>query len=204
MMININRLRDIDLNHPSSWPPAFTIVIAFVIGATFLYTGWYFVLKPQLDTLGTYQDYEQQLRDAFLEVSSTVGQLPAYKKQIMELDQQWKSVSAQLPDEAKIDALLEEISELGQSHGLEFIKFDPQEERDQVFLVVTPIYIELRGSFHELAQFLGDLARIGRIVTVSDLVITADINNSSDVYRVAPLNATATILVYRYLSREQK
>ena len=96
--------------------------------------------------------------------------------------------------------ILEEISKLGISHGLEFLKFDPQdEEQIQIFLVVMPIQIELRGSFHQLAQFLGDLARIGRIVTVSDLMITTDSNDFSDAKRNAALNATAKILVYRYL-----
>ena len=52
--------------------------------------------------------------------------------------------------------------------------FDPQEQELGDFYSTLPILMEVKGNYHQLANFISDLAQMPRIVTVGDLEITAD------------------------------
>ena len=55
-----------------------------------------------------------------------------------------------------------------------YVVFDPQQQEVGDFYSTLPILMEVKGGYHELANFISDLAQMPRIVTVEDLEITAD------------------------------
>ncbi|MEK7207020.1 MAG: type 4a pilus biogenesis protein PilO, partial [Pseudomonadota bacterium] len=59
-----------------------------------------------------------------------------------------------------------------------------------------PISIVVRGSYHELAQFVSDVAALPRIVTFGDISISSDGKSSGS---GSKLSMSATAKTYRYL-----
>jgi type IV pilus assembly protein PilO len=54
-----------------------------------------------------------------------------------------------------------------------------------------PISVEVRGTYHELAQFVSDVAALPRIVTFGDISISAGKDNK--------LTMSAKAKTYRYM-----
>jgi type IV pilus assembly protein PilO len=75
------------------------------------------------------------------------------------------------------------------------VLFKPEKEKPLDFYAELPVSIKVTGSYHELAEFVSDVAALPRIVTVGNLSITAD--------KGGRLSMTATAKTYRYLEAEE-
>ena len=120
--------------------------------------------------------------------------LPAYQKQMSEIEDMLAIHVRQLPDSTEVPSLLVDITEGGTRRGLNFLVFDPQQEELGDFYAILPIRMEVAGSYHQLAGFISDLAQMPRIVTVGDMAITAD--------EAGLLTISVILKTYRYLSEE--
>ena len=77
----------------------------------------------------------------------------------------------QLPTRSEIPGLLEDISKIGISSGLEFKLIKPLPEERHDFYSELPIKIIVSGSYHQLADFVSQVSALGRIVNLSDFTI---------------------------------
>ena len=170
----LDRVRQIDLNDPASWPAWFSLIVALVVASAVLYGGWHFVIKDQIRTFERLVQQEAELKNTFSIKKGMVVNLPAYQKQMGEIEELLSELVAQLPDSSEVPRLLVDITEAGKQHGLEFLVFDPLEEIQSEFYELLPIRVEVSGTYHQLAGFISHLSALPRIVTVGDMSITAD------------------------------
>ena len=105
----------------------------------------------------------------------------------------------QLPGQTEIPSLLVDISQTGVASGLEEELFQPVGEQPKDFYAEKPISIRLRGSYHELGQFVSGIAALPRIVTLHDIDIQPA---SKDPGAELVLNVTAK--TYRYLEDDEE
>ena len=63
------------------------------------------------------------------------------------------------------------------------------------FYAELPVSIKVTGSYHELGQFVSDVAALPRIVTVDSIDISSDKNGK--------LSMAAIARTYRYLEAEE-
>ena len=119
--------------------------------------------------------------------------LPAYKQQMEDMRRTFGSLLRQLPNTTEIPDLLVDISQAGLGRGLEFVLFRPGEgaAQEDFYAGELPISLEIRGSYHELAQFVSDVASLPRIVTFGDINI--------GIAKGKMLSMTVKARTYRYL-----
>jgi type IV pilus assembly protein PilO len=86
------------------------------------------------------------------------------KKRLEELKQQ-------LPEEREISGLLKEVSDLGIKSGLQISLWKPEQKKTHSSGIVyeIPVKVELTGSYHSLGYFFSSLAKLNRIVNLSDI-----------------------------------
>ena len=141
-------------------------------------------------------DYERaqelELRRTFTIKKGMVVNLPAYQAQMIQIKNMLAELVRQLPDSSEVPSLLIDITEAGGRRGLEFVVFDPQEQELGDFYSTLPILMEVKGNYHQLANFISDLAQMPRIVTVGDLEITADEDGG--------LTSSLVLQTYSYLA----
>ncbi|MEJ3587806.1 type 4a pilus biogenesis protein PilO [Pseudomonas bubulae] len=108
-----------------------------------------------------------------------VANLDAYVMQVHRLEAGFSALLKQLPAQAQVPELLDEISRLGLSNGLlvEHIQWLP--EVLQTFYAELPLQMTLVGGYHELGLFVSAMASLPRIVTLHDLSL-APSNGTSD------------------------
>ncbi|MDO8595116.1 MAG: type 4a pilus biogenesis protein PilO, partial [Sulfuricaulis sp.] len=121
--------------------------------------------------------------------------LPAYKQQMEDMRRTFGSLLRQLPNTTEVPDLLVDITQAGLGRGLEFVLFRPEKESPKDFYAELPISIEIRGSYHDLAQFISDVSALPRIVTVGDISVSV----VGGVVKGDMLNMSARARTYRYL-----
>jgi len=188
----LDDLRAVDMNQPAEWPPWFVVVVSLLACLALLYGGWQFLIRDQRLSLDYERAQELELRQTFTVKKGMVVNLPAYQAQMIQIKEMLAELVRQLPDSSEVPSLLIDITEAGGRRGLEFVVFDPQEQELGDFYSTLPILMEVKGNYHQLANFISDLAQMPRIVTVGDLEITADEDGG--------LTSSLVLKTYSYLA----
>lgn len=191
----VDDFRQLDPNDPGVWPvvPRVTVlVVLFVLG---LVAAWWFVWQDQLTQLDQKQQEEQQLKDDWLNKKRQAVNLDEYKKQLAEIDRQFGALLKQLPNKSEMESLLMDVNQAGRGRGLQFELWKPGTENLKEFYAELPITLRVTGSYNDLGTFASDVAKLPRIVTLSDIAIeTAKDGN---------LHMDAQAVTYRYLDEEE-
>jgi type IV pilus assembly protein PilO len=195
----IEELQSLDINEPGRWPMPFRIAaIALVLVAVAAFGIYMYVIKTDVPALRRVEQTEQTLRSTFEDKQRLAASFDAYRQQLAEIERSFGTMLRQLPGKTEVDNLLVDISQTGLGAGLEEELFRPLGERQQDFYAELPIEIRLRGSYHELGQFVSGIAALPRIVTLHDISITRPNDDTFD-----ELELDVTAKTYRYLEDEE-
>jgi type IV pilus assembly protein PilO len=189
--MTLDDLKNIDINNLGSWPVPIKIGGILVVCAIVLFAGFWFLIQGELEQYSEAQLKEEGLRETYMNKKALAINLPAYKEQMEEMEQTFGSLLRQLPNTTEVPDLLVDITQAGLGRGLEFTLFRPEKELPKDFYAEMPISVEVRGTYHELAQFVSDVAALPRIVTFGDIVISASKDNK--------LTMSAKAKTYRYM-----
>ena len=190
-MVDFTDLGEIDIGDVTSWPNWFRWVMIFLISGGLLWGGYKYFLEPEQNALARLERKERQLKKTYLEKKELVVNLPAYKEQMVEIQDRFGVVLKQLPDKTEVPALLIDISQAGLSRGLKFSQFKPGNPRREEFYITLPVSVTVSGRFHQLAEFISDLAALPRIVTLGNMNITRESGRT--------LRMQAQLYTYQYL-----
>ena len=161
-----------------------------------VFLGYWFDWRNQLNEINSLRERESTLRTAFVDKKRQAINLPAYQKQLEDIEQAFGALLRQLPNRSEMDALLTDINQAGLGRGLQFELFKPAaQEKMSEFYAELPISIRVPGSYHELGSFASDLAQLPRIVTLNDVAVTTG--------RDGTLSMDAVAKTFRYLDEEE-
>jgi type IV pilus assembly protein PilO len=132
----------------------------------------YFLYLPGSHELAKAEQEHLQLQRKLSEVRAVAANEQAVRDEIAALEKKLVVALRQLPDSKELPVLLTDVTSLGKNAGLEFRAFRPQQEVRKAFYAEVPIDIEFSGGFHDIAVFFDQLARLPRIVNISELEMT--------------------------------
>jgi len=165
-------LEELTLENIGIWPLWAKGVIVAVVCVLIIVLFFFFDVKPMRGRLAQAELEGQDLRTTYEVKYGQAVNLEEYKKQVAEINKMIQGMLEQLPNTLDVPNLIEDISKMGISAGLEFKTIRPQPEVEQDYYTELPIEITVVGSYHQLAEFVSNLAGLQRIVTLSDFSIT--------------------------------
>ena len=187
--------RGLDPNDPGQWPLLPRVAALVAVFLLIVVGGWWFDWSDQLTQLDTKQQEELTLKDDWVAKKRQAVNLPEYKRQLSEIDRQFGALLKQLPNRSEIESLLADINQAGLGRGLQFELFKPGSEAMKDFYAELPIAVRVTGGYHDLGEFVGDVAQMPRIVTLNDVAIEAQ--------KEGGLKFDATAVTYRYLDDDE-
>jgi len=194
----VEELQSLDVNDVGRWPLAFRVAVIIIVFVVVLGMGVYwFIIEDKAPQLQRVQEEEQTLRVSFENKQKKAANYDAYKAQLTQMEQSFGTMLRQLPGKTEIPSLIVDISQTGLAAGLQEKLFQPQAEIPRDFYAEKPIMISLSGGYHEIANFVSGIAALPRIVTLHDINITPD---NQDTYDELTIQVTAK--TYRYLEEE--
>lgn len=194
----VEELQSLDINDVGRWPFLFRAALIVLVFSVVLGLGIYWtIIQDKAPQLSRAQEDEQNLRVTFENKQRKAANYDAYKRQLSQIEQSFGTMLRQLPGETEIPSLIVDISQTGLAAGLQEKLFQPQAEIPKDFYAEKPIKIRLSGGYHEMANFVSGIASLPRIVTLHDISITPEAQDSFD-----RLSLEVTAKTYRYLDEE--
>ncbi|XQU09245.1 type 4a pilus biogenesis protein PilO [Halomonas sp. LY9] len=174
----------LDVKEAGEWPALLKVlcgVLAFSVAFGGL--GWWLVGEKRV-SLEAAQRQEMRLLSEYRSKVSEAAFLPEVRDQLTALEEQMATMRAMLPTSAEIPSLLDSISDAAVNNQLsiETIRLRPTVRNTHY--VEHPLDIQVRGGYHELAQFVADISQLARIVTQHDLAL-APAEQSGDSLRMS-------------------
>jgi type IV pilus assembly protein PilO len=194
----IEELKYLDVNDVGRWPLVFRAAVIVIVFTAVMASGiWFTIVKDKAPQLERAQEDEATLRITFENKQRKAANYDAYKAQLAQIEQSFGTMLRQLPGETEIPSLIVDISQTGLAAGLQEKLFLPQGEAPRDFYAEKPIRIRLSGGYHEIANFVSGIAALPRIVTLHDINITPEDQDSFD-----RLILDVTAKTYRYLDED--
>jgi len=194
----LDELRTLDPKKPGNWPWAVKagalvlLLVAIQVGA------YFFFWQSQNDDIENLRREVDKQKEVFLQKKKLAVNLEAYKQQRVEIEQAFGALLKQLPNKSEMDALLIDINQAGLGRGLSFELFKPAEKENfSEFYAELPVQIKVTGNYHDLGAFASDVAKMPRIVLLTDLKIDPPKEAGG------PLTMEAVAKTYRYLDADE-
>jgi type IV pilus assembly protein PilO len=190
--MTLSDFRALDPKKIGSWPiSAKLITLLFLFGAI-VGLGWYFGWQGQQDALTAKQKEEDGLREQFVKKKTQAVNMDLHIKQLADIEKQFGTLLRQLPSKNEMDGLLADINQAGVGRGLQFDLFKPAAtEKLGEFYAELPVDIRVTGSYQDIGAFASDVARMPRIVNLSDIALAPN--------KDGLLQMDAIARTYRYL-----
>lgn len=187
--------KSLDPKDIGTWPllPRLSVLLGLFAGL--LVGGWWVDWKSQIEDLEGKQQQEAKLKDEYLDKKRQTVNLEEHRKQLVEIDKSFGALLKQLPNKAEMEALLIDINQAGLGRGLQFDLFKPGRETARDFYAELPITLKITGNYHDLGAFAADVAKLSRIVSLTNLAVVPD--------KGGQLKMDATAMTYRYLDQEE-
>lgn len=187
--------KSLDPKDIGTWPLLPRVTVLLGVFAALLVAGWWFDWKSQLEELDGKQQQEAKLKDEYLDKKRQAVNLEEHRKQLAEIDKSFGALLKQLPNKAEMEALLIDINQAGLGRGLQFELFKPGKETTKDFYAELPITLKITGIYHDLGAFSADVAKLSRIVSLTNVAVVPD--------KGGQLKMDAIAMTYRYLDEEE-
>ncbi|WP_306519646.1 type 4a pilus biogenesis protein PilO [Rheinheimera sp.] len=174
MNFNLDELNNLDMSDMGSWPLAGKVIVIAVLAILIATLSFFLLVDDKITQLGVSEAKEQELRQVYRVKYASAVNLELYKKQMVEMEQTFSYLLKQLPATHETPGLLDDITYAGTSTGLTFVKINWLPEIEKDFYTELPIKIDVVGDYHQFGNFVSEVAKLPRIVSLHDFSVSTD------------------------------
>jgi type IV pilus assembly protein PilO len=191
-----SQFKGLDTSDPSAWPVAPKALLLTGLAVLIVIALWFVWLKGVKEEWDASVAQEDTLKQQYTEKLCKAINLDALLKQREQVQQYVFLLEKQLPGKAEMDALLLDVNQAGVGRSLKFELFKPGAEVTRDYYVELPIDVRVNGRFHDMGEFMADIANLSRIVTLNNVAIEP--NKEGD------LVLNSMVKTFRYLTAEEQ
>lgn len=163
--------RALEVKEAGEWPWLLKVLsgclaLAVAFGAV---SGWF--VGEERKQLVAEQRQEVRLLSEYRLKASQAALLPDVRRRLKALQAQLADSRALMPASVEMPSLLDSISDAALNNQLtvEAIQLEPTSRH--AYYIVHPLEIQVRGGYHQLAQFVADISHLTRLVTQHELTL---------------------------------
>ncbi len=174
MNIDFSQFDNLELDNIGNWPPLAKGVFSVFLAIVVIGLGYVLIVSDKLTVLDTVNAEEATLKQQYQAKYHVAANLELFKQQMIEAEILFAKQLKSLPESHETPGLLDDITFVGTTSGLDFVKLNWQPEITQEIYIELPIDIEVIGTYHEFGNFVSKIAGLPRIVTLHDFDIDID------------------------------
>lgn len=174
MNIDFSQFDNLELDNIGNWPPLAKGVFSVFLAIVVIGLGYVLIVSDKITTLDAVTAEEATLKQQYQAKYHVAANLELFKQQMIEAETLFAKQLKSLPESHETPGLLDDITFVGTTSGLDFVKLNWQPEITQEIYIELPIDIEVIGTYHEFGNFVSKIAGLPRIVTLHDFDIDID------------------------------
>ncbi|MBL0711653.1 MAG: type 4a pilus biogenesis protein PilO [Colwellia sp.] len=192
MKFDASQFENLELDNIGQWPPAAKLVLTLFLTVMVIGLGYVGLVSDKIDQLKRITTEEQTLKQSYKTKYHVAANLALFRAQMIEAEDVFSNQLKNLPNSHETPGLLDDITFIGTTSDLDFIKLEWQPEIRKDIYIELPFDMEVNGSYHSFGDFFSKIAGLPRIVTLHDFTI--DIISQSK----GMLNLKLEAKTYRY------
>lgn len=142
------------------------VLVAIIAGA------YYAVLSPLQTSVSALEQRRASLERELLQSRLAAADLARTRREMAELERRLGVMKERLPSEKEMPPLFRALTDAAFQSGLAVTLFQPREGRVRDFFVEVPIAVSAQGGYHQLGEFLEQVAALPRVVNLTELKAT--------------------------------
>jgi len=132
---------------------------------------WQVSIGPDSAELETRRAHLAKLETEIVRVQAIADKLPALQREVRALDVALRETTDAIPEEKDPQDVLRSLNEVASESALDIASFKANPIKAQAQYSEWPIQLGFEGGFHDLGRFFDQLAKMPRLISVSDLNI---------------------------------
>ena len=187
--MSVSKAKNIDIQNLYLLNMPAKLFIAGLAIAGVLAIGYVGIFKEQLETLSTQEAKEAELKETYTKKSIEAVNLHNLQEELASIRSAFDVLLKQLPTDAEIPNLIQELHQAGSANGLRLDSVVPQAPVNDGPIQKLPYEISITGKHNQISQFARDVGGLSRIITLESLKLSQAADGKSD---ILTLSATAT------------
>ncbi|MBI2154244.1 MAG: type 4a pilus biogenesis protein PilO [Candidatus Rokubacteria bacterium] len=153
-------------------PRSQKIIFGVIVLAVLLAGGYFLLLSPKWAEVNALRQQRAAKEVELIQSRALAGSLARFKQEAQALRARLEAAKERLPSEKEIPGLYRQVSDMAYQTGLAVSLFQPKEPATKEIYQEVPISLSAEAGYHQLGTFLERIARLPRIVNLTDLKIT--------------------------------
>jgi len=191
MANNIN-LKSIDLKNLPYQSRTVQLIMGAIVIVFILLLAYIFIFSDTNERISKLKKEEETLKQSYIEKSAAAANLDKLKAELDQINSLFQVLLKQLPTTSEIPNLIQELNENAGKNGLTMESITPaqvtqtqssnngsKDIEGQQLIQTLPYRITLRGNYNQITQFVRDIGKLSRIVTINSIVLKKN-NNDGD------------------------
>ncbi len=161
---------------------AWHIQLLILVGiAAVLYLGvWYFVTSGTRDEVQALNDQIGQLKSQNEAAKVATQRINEFRALFAAKTVEYDELKVLLPEEREITNVLQGLQDTANESRLIVMRFTPRDDAQQDFIMAKPVEIEVDSNFNNLRAFFDKMAKLQRIVSITDFKLNQLENQSGE------------------------
>jgi type IV pilus assembly protein PilO len=145
------------------------LAIFVVLAAMIYYFGvYYFVTSPTRVEIQALNDQISQLQAKNQAAQIATQIINEFRSLYATKQQEYDELKILLPEEREITNVLQGLQDTARGSRLILSRFTPRDDSQQDSIMAKPVEIEVDSNFNNLREFFDKIAKLQRIVSITD------------------------------------
>jgi type IV pilus assembly protein PilO len=147
-------------------------LIILVSIAALLYSGvWYFVTSETRAEVAALNDEVAQLRAKNETARVATQRINEFRALYASKSEEYEELKVLLPEQREITNVLQGLQDTANNSRMVVMRFAPRDDTQQDTIMAKPVEVEVDSNFNNLRAFFEAMAKLPRIVSITDFKI---------------------------------
>ncbi|HVE58950.1 MAG TPA: type 4a pilus biogenesis protein PilO [Pyrinomonadaceae bacterium] len=155
------------------------LIVLVGIAALVYLSVWYFVTSGTRAEISALEDQIAQKTSQNEAARIATQRINEFRSLYASKSQEYDELKVLLPEQREITNVLQGLQDTAGESRLVVMRFTPREDSQQEYIMAKPVEIEVDSNFTSLRDFFEKMAKLQRIVSITDFKLMT-LNNQSD------------------------
>ena len=196
-----SNLKQVDINNLHLQPKGVQLFFGLFLATLIVGVAYFAQYRTQLEEIRTLRETEDQLKSDYQKKAADAANLETLKVELEQIRSAFNILVKQLPTDAEIPGLIQELHQAGATNGMRLNSVTPQAPVIDDSVERLPYKISLSGNYDQLNQFTRDVGKLSRIVTLDTLNLkranekdsNLTLEATANTYKAAPISEASAV-----------
>lgn len=158
----------------------FQLILLVVVAGLLYATVWYFVTGPTREEVAQLSEQVTQLRAKNEAARIATQRINEFRALYASKSAEYEELKVLLPEQREITNVLQGLQENARDSRMAVMRFSPRDDTQKDSIMAKPVEVEVDSNFTNVRAFFEKMAKLPRIVSITDFKINQLDKQTSD------------------------